>query len=521
MNDTRKYLSLLSICYLSTASSLGLASEPASVLIGYKNPPLQPGKTSGEQDSWETIYQVAVQKLNNEAIERDKGFYSQSDAARYLKEALEEARKYGDEDRRVADILMLQGKLKELGHNMSTDEYAGALAIREKVYGPDSPEVAEALDRLGETYAWRRKYAEATACFYRSLAIIEHNNGKGASMLSQSINKACERGFATAGDTRRLLRKILDYLEHSPDQAAKAQILNAMTYTGQRNTYPAVPLSEQVEAAREAIAIQEKIAGGKNLILANYLESLARLYAEQRQYAEAVDTYRRVLSIRDYAAMYNTHLLNKSYNTMAGYLQLENKLDEAEKYKKMALAMWQKAPGDSYINVLNALNSIAYFYESTGKDDKAVLYYKEADDMLTKENPRQISSTEKLAKLYMKVGRYGEAESLLKRCLAQRSEGGKVRDNYDCISYLEMLGVVATKLGKYADARGYFDQVKEYYDQGKFAWFGRGKYPKDFLQAYVEYLQKSGQQTEYLAYKAKLDQLIADEQYRCPACGRG
>jgi len=520
---TTRYWSLLSVCYISTASSIGLASSPNHILIAQNNHTDKYGKTETAHDDWQKIYNEALQQLNVESTQRERGIYSQYDAHPYLKRALEAAQKFGEENPKVADVLMLEGKWRELIGNVTTEEYAKALSIREKAYGTDSPKVAEALNGLGEMYVWRQKYAEATACFYRSLSIMEHNQGKGSLSLAQSLNKACERGLARAGDTKRLLLKVLHSIEQSPshNQMAIAQILNTITYTAQRNTYPPVPMTEQVDAAKRAIAIQERIAGITDLSLANYLESLARLYAEQGQWIEAINTYRRVISIREKGAAANSCLLSRSYDKMAEYLRSSNNIDEAEKYKKLSLAVWQRAPGDSYTNMINALNSIAYFYENIGKLDKAAPYYQEVDIIETRHNPRQSHSTEKLAKLYMQTGRYSEAEPLLKRCVTLRSSGNKGHShNYDCISYLEMLGIAATKQGKYTDAKSCFDQVKEYYDQSKYAFLG-DKYPKGFLEAYIEYLQKSGQQTEYLAYKARLEKLLQREQHTCPACGMG
>jgi hypothetical protein len=54
------------------------------------------------------------------------------------------------------------------------------LAIREKVLGPDHPDVAEALNNLAFSYHQQGSYADAEQLFKRALAIREkaHQSGR-------------------------------------------------------------------------------------------------------------------------------------------------------------------------------------------------------------------------------------------------------------------------------------------------------------------------------------------------------
>jgi tetratricopeptide (TPR) repeat protein len=47
------------------------------------------------------------------------------------------------------------------------------LAIREKVLGPEHPDVAQSLNNLGELYRIQGRYAEAEPLLKRALAIRE------------------------------------------------------------------------------------------------------------------------------------------------------------------------------------------------------------------------------------------------------------------------------------------------------------------------------------------------------------
>jgi tetratricopeptide (TPR) repeat protein len=62
------------------------------------------------------------------------------------------------------------------------------LAIREKAFGPDHPEIATVLNSLAVLYTAQGRYAEAEPLLKRSLAIREKVLGSGQPNFAQSLN---------------------------------------------------------------------------------------------------------------------------------------------------------------------------------------------------------------------------------------------------------------------------------------------------------------------------------------------
>jgi Tfp pilus assembly protein PilF len=132
-----------------------------------------------------------------------------------------------------------------------------ALAIREKVLGPEHPDVAQSFNNLAALYHAQGRYAEAEPYCQRALAIREKVLGP----------------------------------EH-PDVATSLNNLAAL-YRAQGRYAEAEPLHQQT------LAIREKVLGPEHLHVATSLNNLAELYRAQGRYAEAEPLYQQALSIAE------------------------------------------------------------------------------------------------------------------------------------------------------------------------------------------------------------------------------
>ncbi len=137
--------------------------------------------------------------------------------------------------------------------------YQRALAIREKVLGPEHPNVATSLNNLAALYDSQGKYAEAEPLYQRALAIWEQALG--------------------------------------PAHPAVATCLNNLAglYDSQGKYAEAEPLYQR------ALAIWEKVLGPAHPDVAQSLNNLAGLYDSQGQYAEAEPLFQRALAILEKA----------------------------------------------------------------------------------------------------------------------------------------------------------------------------------------------------------------------------
>ena len=84
-------------------------------------------------------------------------------------------RRFGPDRPDVADALRNLANLCRINGKYDAAEplYRRALAISEKVSGPDAADVAPHLDRLATLYRIQRRYADSEALLKRSLAIRE------------------------------------------------------------------------------------------------------------------------------------------------------------------------------------------------------------------------------------------------------------------------------------------------------------------------------------------------------------
>ena len=257
-----------------------------------------------------------------------------------------------------------------------------ALAIAERRYGPNHPEVGIALNNLAELYEGVGRYAEAEPLFKRDLAITE--NAKG------------------------------------PDHPDVASTLNnlALLYDAQARYGEAEPL------AKRSLSIREKALGSHSLEVANSLNSLAAIYDNLGRSTEAEPLYRRSLAIREAALGPDNPDVGSSLNNLGSLYESQGRYDEAEPLYKRAAATLEKTLGPDNPDVGATLNNLALLYKLEGRYAEAEPLYKRDHAINEKvfgpDHPDVASSIGNLAMLYYEQGRYAEAEPLFKTSLEKR-----------------------------------------------------------------------------------------------------
>jgi tetratricopeptide (TPR) repeat protein len=173
------------------------------------------------------------------------------------------------------------------------------LAIREKVLGPDHPDVAAVLNSIGLNYDKAGRYAEAELLYKRALAIREKALGSDHPdhyFVAQSLNNlallyAEQSRYAEA---EPLYKRSLAIYEKAlgPDHPEVAGSLNnlAALYDNQGRACEAEPLNQR------ALAIYEKALGPDHPEVAGSLNNLAVLYMSQGRYADALPLVQRAIS---------------------------------------------------------------------------------------------------------------------------------------------------------------------------------------------------------------------------------
>jgi CHAT domain-containing protein len=204
------------------------------------------------------------------------------------------------------------------------------LALREKVLGPDHPDVATVLNSFGILYDKQGRYAEAEPLYKRALAIREKALGP-------------------------------DHPDHFLVAMSLANL--AVLYGNQRRYAEAEPLNKR------ALAIFEKTLGPDYPAVAGSLNNLAADYDNQGHYAEAEPLYKRALAIWEKALGPDHPNVNVAQllNNLAVLYGNQGRYAEAEPLYKQSLAIYEKALGPDHSLVATSLNNLAVFYQNQAR----------------------------------------------------------------------------------------------------------------------------------------------------------
>lgn len=341
-----------------------------------------------------------------------------------------------------------------------------ALAIFEKIYGPDHPLVSTGLSNLAQIYAGAGKYDQSEAMLKRALEIDEKAFGpdhpETASALSNLAVHYFDVGkFDSAEPLFERALKIQQKID-GPDNPDLATSLNNLASL--HETQGQYALAEPF--FKQALAIREKVFGPDHPNTATVLNNLAGLYESMGRYQESDDLYRRVLGIREATLGPNHPLTANTLNDLgllysdmgrseealsqlhraleirentlgtrhpevaatltnlaAVYVDIGN-YPEAESFYRQALKIRQEAFGPLNRDVAQAHNNLGYLFDTIGDWRQAEAQYREALDIWEKvlppDHPDIAAVSNNLAELYKAMGDYERARPLYDRSLAIR-----------------------------------------------------------------------------------------------------
>jgi tetratricopeptide (TPR) repeat protein len=214
---------------------------------------------------------------------------------------------------RSAGRLLKDGKVDE-----AEKLFRSALAIRERINGPDDPETARCLGNLAFATMKQGKNKQAEDLFMRALSIRERALGPNHLDVARVHHDLgllyLSEGAFTQG-IERMQRALTIYKTTlGQDHPEVAQVLNDLgalchALARSRGEYrkPGKPdqdtrFSDLAEHSLEqAVAIREKALGPDDLKVADSLNTLSVVYVAQTRYAEAESLMRRALAIREKA----------------------------------------------------------------------------------------------------------------------------------------------------------------------------------------------------------------------------
>jgi CHAT domain-containing protein/tetratricopeptide (TPR) repeat protein len=250
------------------------------------------------------------------------------------------------------------------------------LAIREKMLGPDDPDLSIHLGAVATYYMLEGRIAEAEPHLARAVAIMEKNYGNEHPLVGVMLNKLGEL-YVREGrhsEAEATLKRALASLQKGEKvEAFLAATLNnlAVLYEEEERIGDALPLMEQ------ATALREQVLGPENPEVATSLDNLGTLYGGRGDHERAEALLKRALAMRERLLGAEHPDVGRSLNNIAMlYLKLR-RIDEAETAAKHALSILKRALPADHPDVATVMNSLAQIYEDEGKFQDAEAIYRQ------------------------------------------------------------------------------------------------------------------------------------------------
>ncbi len=194
----------------------------------------------------------------------------------------------------------LSSSLLEAGRNSEAlVQQERALEIRERAFGPSHPDVATTLNNLAGVYYNLGQYAKSEAAARRALAIREAVHGPDHQQ-SASTHGTMGLALSMLGRNSEALehhRRALAIHErelgpsHPRTNAARSNLAMALSEAGK--------LDESEAMYRAAIAATEASDGPEHPYIAGYVSNLGDVLAQLERYDESREMYERALAVRE------------------------------------------------------------------------------------------------------------------------------------------------------------------------------------------------------------------------------
>src|SRR5215471_6741566 len=234
-----------------------------------------------------------------------------------------------------------------------------ALVIREKVLGPEHPDTATSLGNLATVFHHQGDLAGAQPLFERALAICEKALGPEHPHTATSLSNLALllRDQGDLAGARPLLERALAINEKAlgPEHPGTATSLNnvASLLQDRGDLVGARPLFER------ALAICEKALGPEHPHTATSLSNLAGLLRDLGDLVGARPLLERALAINEKVQGPEHRETGTSVNDLAVVLQAQGDLAGARPLLERALAINEKALGPEHPDTGQSLNNLA------------------------------------------------------------------------------------------------------------------------------------------------------------------
>jgi tetratricopeptide (TPR) repeat protein len=264
-------------------------------------------------------------------------------------------------------------------HKTAHSKALEALALCEKVLGPDHTSTLDKVHNLGLIYRDQGSLEEAEAMYERALAGREKTLGIDH---TSTLNTVHYLGVLYADQSRveeaeAMYERALAGREKAlgPDHTVTLQTVNNLGIL-----YDTQGRLEEAEVMYErALAGKEKALGLDHMSTLKTVHNLGVLYSDQGRLEEAEAMHQRALTGKENTlGLEHTSTLTTVYNLGVFYSD-QGRLEEAEAMYQRALAGFKKALGLDHKSTLDTIHNLGILYRRQGRLEDAEAIFKRAE----------------------------------------------------------------------------------------------------------------------------------------------
>ncbi len=271
-------------------------------------------------------------------------------------------------DRGPFELRLSRGEAPRLSAQERTEaeraDRQRGIELIEELKGPESPELAIALNLQGQFLYSQRDFAAARPYLERACAISEKAFGPVHRHTASSLNNLAQvlRNQGDYAAARPLLERALAIGEalgpENPDTASTLHSLAALL-RAQGDLAAARPYLER------ALAIYEKAYGPEHPEVATTLNNLGWILNAQGDYDAARPYLERALAINE-KALPDDPVTAANLGNMANVLRDRGEYAEARQYLERAVAIYERTLGPEHLDTTRGLNNLARLLREQG-----------------------------------------------------------------------------------------------------------------------------------------------------------
>jgi len=296
-----------------------------------------------------------------------------------------------------------------------------ALAIRERVLGPDHPLVAASFATLADIHHAGSNMQAAHVAADRALAIADRRYAATDLARGEFVNRAARAQLA-AGNFARA-EELYQESYRLSEQAAGAESLAAAGSLGglARVALQANDNVRAEERHRRSLAIKERILGPEHPEVAGDVFNLGLLHYRRRDYTTAVERYLRARRIWEQTLGPRYPLIAFVFNNLGLVYWRQGDYGRAEQSYERAVELSADLYGADSLRVANPLANLGIIAKETGNYALAETRYQRALAIMEKhlgpDHPQLIVTVESLGILYRDTGEYPRAAEMFRRVM--------------------------------------------------------------------------------------------------------